>query len=46
MLRHEEIDWTSTPWETDIFDDVKDMKSVRRAILTLNQALTVSTSLS
>jgi hypothetical protein len=42
-LRREDIDWSGTPWVGDIFDDDEDMKEVRRSILTLNQALTVST---
>jgi hypothetical protein len=41
-LRQEDIDLTGTPWERDIFEDDEDMKDVRRSILMLNQALTVS----
>lgn len=41
-LRHEDIDWTGTPWEANIFDDDEDMMEVRQSILTLNQSLIVS----
>jgi hypothetical protein len=37
-----DVDWNGTPWEGDIFKDEEDMKEVRRAILTLNQAFAVN----
>jgi hypothetical protein len=40
-----DIDWNDTPWEGDIFEDDEDMKEVRRAILTLNQAFTINSCL-
>jgi hypothetical protein len=44
-LRREDIDRTGIPWETNIFEDDEDMRSVDQAILMLNQALTISTIL-
>jgi hypothetical protein len=41
-LKSGEINWNGTQWEGDIFDDDEDMKEVRQAILTLNQAITVN----
>ena len=43
-LRRTEIDWNGTPWQEDIFDDNEDMRAARNAILTLNEALTISIS--
>jgi hypothetical protein len=40
-LKRGEINCNDTPWAEDIFDDDKDMKEVRRAILTLNKAYMV-----
>jgi hypothetical protein len=37
-----DIYWNGSPWEEDIFEDDEDMKEVRWAILTLNQAFTVN----
>jgi hypothetical protein len=38
-LRRWEIDWNGTPWQKDIFED---MRAVWNAIVTLNVVLTVS----
>jgi hypothetical protein len=40
-LPRREIDWNSTPWQEDIFDDNEDMQALRTSIVTINVALTV-----
>jgi hypothetical protein len=44
-LRRREIDWNGIHWQEDVFDDNEDLMVVQNAILTLNEALTVSLSL-
>jgi hypothetical protein len=40
-LPRQEIDWNSTPWQDDIFEDNEDMQAFQTSIVTINHALTV-----
>jgi hypothetical protein len=41
-LPHQEINWNSTAWQDDIFEDNEDMQVLRTSIMTINQVLTIS----
>jgi hypothetical protein len=40
-LPRQEIDWNTTPWQDDIFEDNEDMQALWTSIVTINHALTV-----
>jgi hypothetical protein len=43
-LPRRSINWNHTPWQEDWFEDNEDMQALRTSIITINNALSVSTS--